>query len=322
MFIKCDTIKIRCNYKYLKEMKIPFNIQYNSRNMEQGRYFNSKHYSEMPYNLYIATNNYHQSLEIEFSSKILKERYPELISRDTIRQCLVNINSLGICTIDVDGILHHGWVIRADITKDVEMKLTDEKLNALNQNVGNYRRFKWNHYKGKGITFTKDVVYGKEEIKLYNKYAELLSNSRNFLNSLSNRNEITNYFYGKTRFEVTLRSEKQIMERLGVGTGIIEFFNAVDTIVVEQFDKVFNVSATILDTTKCNDFDEWAMAHLLDFYKRDLKQIEQSLRYSSVYNSRNGLSERMKKFQAVKTKTGRKESEIVKQVRTLLLESY
>lgn len=321
MFIKCDTIKIRCNYKYLKEMKIPFNIQYNQKMMEQGRYFNSKHYSEMPYNLYIATNNYHQSLEIEFSSKILKERYPELINRDTIRQCLVNINSLGICTLDVDGVLHHGWVIRADITKDVDMKLTDERLNALNQNVGNYRRFKWSHYEGKGITFTKDVIYGKEEIKVYNKYAELLCHSRNFLNSLSNRSEITNYFYGKTRFEVTLRSEKQIMERLGVGTGILEFFNAVDSILVEQFDKVFNASATVLDTTKCNDWDEWAMAHLLDSYKRDLKQIEQSLRCSSVYNSRNGLNERMKKFQAVKMKTGRKESEIVKQVRSSLLNS-
>lgn len=321
MFIKCDTIKIRCNYKYMKEIKIPFNIQYNSKKMEQGLWFHSKYYNDMPYNLYIATNNYHQSLEIEFSSKILKERYPELISRDTIRQCLVNINSLGICTLDVDGILHHGWVIRADITKDVEMRLTDEILNALNQNVGNYRRFKWNHYESKGITFTKDVIYGKEEIKVYNKYAELLSHSRKFLNSLSNRNEITNYFYGKTRFEMTLRSEKQIMECLGVGTGIMEFFNAIDTILVEQFDKVFNISATILDTTKCNDWDEWAMAHLLDFYKRDLKQIEQSLRYSSVYNSRNGLAERMKKFQAVKTKTGRKESEIVKQVRTHLLKS-
>ena len=40
MFIKCDTIKIRCNYKYLKEMKIPFNIQYNQqKNKEHGRYF-------------------------------------------------------------------------------------------------------------------------------------------------------------------------------------------------------------------------------------------------------------------------------------------
>lgn len=318
MYIKCDTIKIRCNYKYLKEMKIPFNITYNSKNIEQGRYFNSKHYSSIPYNLYIATNNYHQSLEIEFSSKVLKERYPELINRDTIRQCLSNINSLDICTLDVDGIINHGWVIGADITADVDLMLTDRVLNALNQNVGNYRRFQWTHYDGKGITFTKNTIYDKEEIKVYNKYKELLSHSRKFIDSLENRNDIMDYFYGKTRFEITLKGEKQIRERLGVGTGIKDFFNAIDSAVREQFDRVFNASIPILDTTQCNGYEEWAMAHLLDSYNGDLRQIEQSLRQESVYNSRNGLSERMKKFQSVKARTKRKENEIVRSVRSLL----
>ena len=318
MYIKCDTIKIRCNYKYLKEMKIPFNITYNSKNIEQGRYFNSKHYSSIPYNLYIATNNYHQSLEIEFSSKVLKERYPELINRDTIRQCLSNINNLDICTLDVDGIINHGWVIGADITADVDLMLTDSVLNALNQNVGNYRRFQWTHYDGKGITFTKNTIYDKEEIKVYNKYKELLSHSRKFIDSLENRNDIMDYFYGKTRFEITLKGEKQIKERLGVGTGIKDFFNAIDSAVREQFDRVFNASIPILDTTQCNGYEEWAMAHLLDSYNGDLRQIEQSLRQESVYNSRNGLSERMKKFQSVKSRTNRKENEIVRSVRSLL----
>lgn len=318
MYIKCDTIKIRCNYKYLKEMKIPFNITYNSKNIEQGRYFNSKHYSSIPYNLYIATNNYHQSLEIEFSSKVLKERYPELINRDTIRQCLSNINNLDICTLDVDGIINHGWVIGADITADVDLMLTDGVLNALNQNVGNYRRFQWTHYDGKGITFTKNTIYDKEEIKVYNKYKELLSHSRKFIDSLENRNDIMDYFYGKTRFEITLKGEKQIRERLGVGTGIKDFFNAIDSAVREQFDRVFNASIPILDTTQCNGYEEWAMAHLLDSYNGDLRQIEQSLRQESVYNSRNGLSERMKKFQSVKARANRKENEIVRSVRSLL----
>lgn len=318
MYIKCDTIKIRCNYKYLKEMKIPFNITYNSKNIEQGRYFNSKHYSSIPYNLYIATNNYHQSLEIEFSSKVLKEHYPELINRDTIRQCLSNINNLDICTLDVDGIINHGWVIGADITADVDLMLTDRVLNALNQNVGNYRRFQWTHYDGKGITFTKNTIYDKEEIKVYNKYKELLSHSRKFIDSLENRNDIMDYFYGKTRFEITLKGEKQIRERLGVGTGIKDFFNAIDSAVREQFDRVFNASIPILDTTQCNGYEEWAMAHLLDSYNGDLRQIEQSLRQESVYNSRNGLSERMKKFQSVKARTKRKENEIVRSVRSLL----
>jgi hypothetical protein len=319
MFIKCDTIKIRCNYKYLKEMKIPFNIQYNQKkNKENGRYFNSKYSPDIPYNVYIATNNQHQTLEIEFSSKILKERYPELISRDTIRQCLENLNSLGICTIDVEGVLHHGWVIRADITKDVELMLTDEVLNALNQNVGNYKRFNWEHYSHKGITFTKDVMYGKEQLKVYNKYKELLKQSYKFVDTLTNRNQIMDYFYGKTRFEITLKSEDQIKERLGVGTGIYEFFSALDTPIRDQFDIIFDVTAKVLDTSQCKGHDDWAMAYVLDAFNGDLKQIEQTLRIDAVFSSRNGLSKRMKKYQSLKLLVNRKENEIIKQVRNLL----
>lgn len=319
MFIQCDTIKIRCNYKYLKEMKIPFNIQYNhQKNRENGRYFHSKYSPAIPYNVYVATNNQHQTLEIEFSSKILRERYPELISRYTIRQCLENLNSLGICTVDVDGILRHGWVIKAAVTKDVKLKLTDVILDALNQNVGNYRRFKWAHYEGKGITFTKDVVYGKEEIKLYDKYKELLNHSRKFVDTLPNRNEIMDYFYGITRFEIVITGEDEIRQRLGVGNGIQEFFNALDTPIAEQFDKVFDVSAKVLDTSQCKGHDDWAMAYVLDAFKGDLKQIEQTLRADAVFSSRNGLSERMKKYQSLKLLVNRKENEIVKQVRNLL----
>lgn len=300
-------------------MKIPFNIQWNhQKNKENGRYFNSKYTPAIPYNVYVATNNQHQTLEIEFSSKILREKYPELISRDTIRQCLENLNSLGICTVDVEGILNHGWVIRADVTKDVKLMLTDEVLNALNQNVGNYRRFKWEHYVGKGITFTKDVVYGKEEIKVYNKYKKLLTRSRNFVDTLNNRNEIMDYFYGKTRFEITIKGEDEIRERLGVGNVIKEFFNALDTPIRNQFDKVFDVSAKVLDTSQCKGHDDWAMSYVLDAFKGDLKQIEQTLRADAVFSSRNGLSERMKKYQSLKLLVNRKENEIVKQVRDLL----
>ena len=320
MFIKCDTIKIRTNYKYLKEEKITFAPQYNfQHNKELGRYFNSKHNTQMPYNLYIATNYYHQTLEIEFSSKILKERYSELISRDTIRQCLENINDLGICTIDVDGILRNSWVIRADITKDVDLPLTDDVLNALNDNVGNYRRYTWQHYDGKGITFTKNVMRDKDEITVYNKYTELLQHSRNFMDSLPQeaRNKIMDYFYGKTRFEVRMKNSKQIEERLGVNR-LMDFFNSVDNVVREQFNRVFDVSAKVLDMSKFRDYDEWAMAHILDAFNGDLRKIEQSLRSDSVYNSRNGLTDRMKKYKTVKSKIKKEECGILKRVRSLL----
>ena len=319
MLIKCDTIKIRTNYKYLLEEKIAFNITNNAtKNIEIGRWYNTKYNPSIPYDVYIATNYIHQTLEIEFSSKILLERYPELISKDTIRQCLVNLNKLGICTIDVDGVLNNGWVIKADVTKDVDLRLTDEVLNALNQNVVNYRRFKWTHYDHKGITFTKDVVYGKETITIYNKYKELLSHSRKFVDSLPNRNEIMDYFDGKARFEIRLENVAQIKERLGVNNRIKDFFNALDTPIREQFDRVFNVSAQPLDTSNCKGWDEWAIAHLLDYYKYDLKRIEQDMRMDGVFSSRNGHRNKMKLFEDVKNKVCRKENEIIRRVRSLL----
>ena len=286
--------------------------------MEIGRRYNTKHNPYIPFNVFIATNYIHQTLEIEFSSKILLERYPELISKYTIRQCLENLNKLGICTIDVDGILNNGWVIQADITKDVDLRLTDDVLYALNQNVSGYKRFKWKHYDHKGITFTKDVVYGKEELIIYNKYKELLSQSRKFIDSLPNRNEVMDYFYGKTRFEIRLESAAQIKEQLGVNNSIKDFFNAIDSAVREQFDRVFDVTAKPLDTSKCEGWDEWAAAHLLDYYKNDLKRIDQDMRMDGVFSSRNGHRNKMKLFEAVKSKVCRKENEIIKQVCSLL----
>ena len=319
MFIKCDTVKIRTNYKYLLEEKIPFNITNSAvKNIEIGRWYHTKYNPSIPYDVYIATNYIHQTLELEFSSKILLERYTELISKYTIRQCLENLNKLGICTVDVDGILKNGWVIKSHITEDVDLLLTDDVLNALNQNVSNYRRFKWTHYDHKGITFTKDVVFGKEQIYIYNKYQELLSQCRKFVDSLSNRNEIMDYFYGKTRFEFRLESASQIKERLGVNNRIEDFFNAIDSAVREQFDRVFDVSAQPLDTSNCKGWDEWAIAHLLDFYKYDLKRIEQDMRMDGVFSSRNGHRNKMKLFEEVKSKVCRKENEIIRQVRSLL----
>lgn len=320
MFIQCDTIKIRTNYKYLLEEKIAFNITNSAtKNIEIGRWYNTKHNPSIPFNVYIATNYIHQTLEIEFSSKILLERYPELISKYTIRQCLENLNKLGICTIDVDGVLNNGWVINAHITKDVDLRLTDDVLNSLNQNVSNYRRFKWEHYDHKGITFTKDVVYGKEQIYVYNKYKELLSQSRKFIDSLSNRNEIMDYFDGKTRFEIRLESVAQIKEQLGVSNRIEDFFNAIDSAVREQFDRVFDVTARPLDTSKCKKgWNEWSTAIVLDYFNYNLKRIDQALRADGVFSSRNGHSERMKLCEVLKSKVHRKENEIIRQVRSLL----
>ena len=174
--ITFDRIKIKSNYKYLLDTKVKFNEMFHSRSGEKtGLFYSSKDDINIPYNLYIAVSYVKQTLTLEFSSKILKENYPDLISRDTIKKCLTNINQLNICNIDVDSILSNGVVTSVDITYDADLILNDNLLDALNSQVNNYRRFKWTHYNNEGITFTKDVKSKDctETITLYNKEKEI-----------------------------------------------------------------------------------------------------------------------------------------------------
>ena len=157
-YLTFDRLKIKANYKYLLEQQIQFNQTYNSKNGElTGLYYSSKNDKSVPFNLYIAISKPKQTLTLEFSSKVLKEDYPKLISKFTIRQCLENINKLGICRIDVDGILQTGCITSADVTKDVHATLSDETLQALSVWVKNYRRYKWDYYDSEGIDFIRDV---------------------------------------------------------------------------------------------------------------------------------------------------------------------
>lgn len=50
-----------------------------------------------PYELYVEADYQSNELVIEFTAKVLRENYPQLINKENIRQCLNNINALGFC---------------------------------------------------------------------------------------------------------------------------------------------------------------------------------------------------------------------------------
>lgn len=321
--ITFDRIKIKSNYKYLLDTKVKFNEMFHSRSGEKiGLYYSSKDDINVPHNLYIAISYTKQTLTLEFSSKILKENYPYLISRDTIKQCLSNINKLNICDIDVDSILLNGAVTSVDVTHDVDLILDEKVLDTLNSQVKNYRRFKWTHYNKEGITFTKDVKSKDctETITLYNKEKEICtSHNKDFLNSLSQPRQIMDYFKGKTRFEITLDTPKKIMNYLNlVDTKIFSVLNSETNPVLIQFDKVFGDSSTDIPETTFDDYENWAMKIILKSYKGDLKQLEQDVR--SKFSSRSGASKRMKKFETVyhAMKSASTNDNVIKKVRNLL----
>ena len=322
--ITFDRIKIKSNYKYLLDTKVKFNEMFHSRSGEKtGLFYSSKDDINIPYNLYIAVSYVKQTLTLEFSSKILKENYPDLISRDTIKKCLTNINQLNICNIDVDSILSNGVVTSVDITYDADLILNDNLLDALNSQVNNYRRFKWTHYNNERITFTKDVKSKDctETITLYNKEKEICtSHNKNFLNSLSQPQQIMDYFKGKTRFEITLDTPKKIMNYLNLtDTKIFSVLNSDTNPILILFDKIFNNSVTNISNATFDNYEEWSMKIILDSYNGDLKRLEQDVR--NKFSSRSGATKRMKKFEAVHhamTSASTNEN-LIEKVRNLLL---
>ena len=277
----------------------------------------------MPYNLYIAISYPKQTLTIEFSSKVLKENYIKLISKETIKECLTNISKLNICDIDIDNILLNGVVTSLDVTYDTELILNDNILDALNSQVSNYRRFRWTHYENEGITFSKDVKSRNcaETITLYNKEKEICTtHNKDFLNSLSRPQSIIDYFRKKTRFEITLDTPRKIMDYLNVAdTKITSVLNSNANPILMQFDKVFSNSTADILNINFDDYENWAMKIILERYNGDLKLLEQDVR--SKFSSRSGASKRMRKFEDVyhaMTSASTSENAIEK-IRNLLL---
>ena len=297
-YLTFDRLKIKANYKYLLERQIQFNQTYNSKNGElTGLYYSSKNDKSVPFNLFIAISKPKQTLTLEFSSKILGEDYPKLISKYTIRQCLENINKLGICRIDVDGILQTGCITSADVTKDVHDTLSDETLQALSVWVKNYRRYKWSYYDGEGIDFVRDVKSAKckECIRIYNKEKEIAtSKNKGFLATLPNKWDVVQQFDGVTRFEVKLETINKVRTYLNLkDTYISEVLNAEVNPILTMYDKVFGNSSDV-PYIQSNSYDDFGMRIILSKYNGDIKAIEMALK--SCFASRSGFDKRMTKI--------------------------
>jgi len=286
--------------------------------------YSSRRSNHIPFELRIYVNYRSRELKIEFSSKILLGNYPHLICYYNFMECLQNINRLGICKLDENAIMKDCQFSKLHITKDIDMKLTDDKLNALNRLVGNYRRYKWTRYNNTGITFVSDVqsIYDREEIILYDKETEILLNKNNaFLLMTGKRNEIKEYFEGKTRVEMRLEGKKKIRNELKIlDTSWNSLKMVEDNPLLRQFNKVFTAE-TVVEYPAMNNINDLLMYNYVKSHNGDLKRIEQSIKDSISYKSRGTLGKQMKKMAEIaKTlKMGEpKDNNVLAEIRGLL----
>lgn len=108
--LKFDTVKFVTSSKYISDIDnglFKHDIDISTGELISIEFHSQRHLDVTPFELYIRVNYRSNRMTIEFSSKILLADYPLLISSQTFRQCLSNIEILGICQLDVDSIVYN-----------------------------------------------------------------------------------------------------------------------------------------------------------------------------------------------------------------------
>lgn len=233
--IRFDKMKLITSIDYISDI----NVSVFLTSVKNDEVLSYKYQQDKPYSLLILVDYSHNELVLEFTGKILLAKYSELINRETIEDCLSNINKLNICRLNVEGILHDAEVVKCDVTKDIA---TD--INVINstirQNLTNYRKWTVKPYNS-GITLENTVSTPKykKRLAIYDKCKELeKANNVNFMNGLSTKNEILSYFKGKVRFELNINTKQQIRQLLNIPNNNIQnVLNAISNPILTVIDE-------------------------------------------------------------------------------------
>ena len=236
--ITFDKIKIITKIAYVTNINIDkFMII-----SKKGNILYYKYQQDKPYNLLVMINYQHNELILEFTGKILLDKYPSLINRANIKDCLSEINKLDICSLDADAIIQESEVVKCDVTKDVEFEYIDKILKNIRPNIANHNKWKDKPYHGKeGITLeniAKTPKY-KKRLIIYDKAKELNSaNNNEFLSACSNSEKIISYFKNKIRFELNINTMEQIRQLLNIpNNNLITVLNSCSNPILSVIDE-------------------------------------------------------------------------------------
>ena len=246
---------------------------------KDGEILYHKYRQESPFCLLIQADYNKQELVIEFTGKILKEDYPQLINRNNIVQCLEAINGMGICRIDTEAILAHGEVCKCDVTKDISSTQMQEIIAQMKQSLTNYEKWSCAKYQGNGLVIYKTVKTDryKKRLSIYDKHKELtMACNREFLNTISNREELLAYFQDRIRFELNIDTKAQIRLLLGVmDNRLHSVLSSNANPILTVFDEAIRQNES---TAYHSDLKEYMMALVIRECHNDLEDVEAKVR--------------------------------------------
>ena len=237
-----------------------------------------KYHQDTPFYLLIRKDFIHNESVIEFTGKILSDRYPELINRDNIRYCIEQINRLGICEIDTERLLHTAKVAKCDVTKDVTSIEIKEIISQTKQDLSNYDKWEVEKYPN-GICLRNKVTTDryKKRVCIYDKGKELTQQTNSsFLLSLHQSQTLLDYFQDKVRFELNIGTMVQVKRLLKIGdNSLIEVLNSTANPLLSVIDEALK---KYTDSRQHTDFKDYVNSLILADNHNDLAELEAKIR--------------------------------------------
>ena len=240
-----------------------------------------KYQQNQPFNLLIRKDFLHNESVIEFTGKILLDRYPELINRDNIRYCIEQINALSICRIDIDRLLLTANVVKCDVTRDITSTEIKEIITQTKQNLTNYDKWEVEKYPN-GICLRNKVTTDryKKRIVIYEKGKELKQQTNSsFLQSLYQSQRLLDYFQDKVRFELNIGTMVQVKRLLKIDdNSLIEVLNSTANPILSIIDEAIRYNSNSRQATTYKDY---VYSLILADNHNDLAELEAKVRVLS-----------------------------------------
>lgn len=246
--------------------------------VKDGNITSYRYQQDQPFYLLIRKDFLHNECVIEFTGKILLDRYPELINLNNIRYCIEQINRLGICVIDTDRLLKTANVVKCDVTKDIPSSQIKEIILQTKQNLSNFDKWEVEKYSN-GICLRNKVTTDryKKRVCIYNKEKELSAQSNaTFLNAVRCKSALLDYFKDKVRFELNIGTVLQVKHYLQITD------NSLNKVLASTANPILSIIDEALkkdaDMKQQTNFKDYVCSLILADNNNDLAELEAKVR--------------------------------------------
>jgi len=280
--LQFDRLKLATSSHYITNLNP---TQFLETPMKQGDYY-YKYHQDSPFSLTISNKPRKSELVIDFTGKVLKDAYPSLISRETIRQCFDNICAMRICDLDIDAILNNSEVCLCDVTQDIVCNHPMAEIKRhIKASIKNYDKWLFKNCRNNGLEIYNSVTTSRrfKRFILYDKAKEMKrAENRGFLACVDDPNALLHQFDGKVRLELNLRSKEQIRNYLHVPNNQLQaVLNSTTNPILTIYDEA--VSETIpVNTNIYNKAEKLALLEQCDY---DLQAVEMKIREHTTTNT-------------------------------------